>query len=100
MTSEITKPITFHGDEKLAENPQTPLALLQVLAEDDAWEVRWAVAKHPQTPLALLEVLAKDEEDENVRSAVAAHPQTPLAVLQVLAKDKHEDVRSAVAHRR
>ena len=66
------------------------------LAKDEDSSVRSSVAQNPNTPISVLELLAKDE-DEYVRSSVAKNPKTPIAVLEHLAKDEEESVRSEVA---
>ena len=80
----------------VARNPNTPVAVLEALAKDKGEGVRSSVARNPNTPVALLEALAKDE-DWDVRSSVAQNPNTRVAVLEALAKDKDEDVRYWVA---
>ncbi len=78
----------------VAQNAQTPAAVLTVLATDDHWDVRSAVAKNAQTPAAVLATLATDASWE-VRSAVAKNAQTPAAVLATLATDEDWHVRYA-----
>ena len=46
------------------------VAVLETLAKDDRWDVRWGVAKNPQAPAAVLETLAKDDR-WGVRRGVA-----------------------------
>jgi HEAT repeat protein len=56
----------------VAENPNTPIKLLEKLAEDKSPYVRRLVAGNPSTPIKLLEELAMDE-DEDVRRGVAGN---------------------------
>jgi 3-methyladenine DNA glycosylase AlkC len=80
----------------VAANPNTPLNVLSVLANDAADYIREGVASNPSTPPDALRVLANDE-DRYVRQKVAANPNTPLDVLHVLSKDKDSYVRQGVA---
>jgi len=80
----------------VASNPNTPVALLEVLAKNGYWRVRSDVASNPNTPVALLEVLAKDEVGY-VKARVAGNPNTPVALLEVLAKDEGGYVKARVA---
>jgi hypothetical protein len=61
---------------EVAENPRTPIAVLEILSSDKNEYIRWRVAENPRTPVSLLEVLATDTE-KWVREAVIANPQTP-----------------------
>lgn len=82
--------------EAVAENPSTPAAVLEALANDDDKDVRMGVAMNPNTPTATLEMLSKDESWE-VRMGAAGNPNTPATALEALAKDGYEDVRWKVA---
>lgn len=46
--------------DRVPENPNTPVALLQQLARDQNDDVRWIVAENPNTPVQALQQLAKD----------------------------------------
>ena len=72
---------------------------LNILAENENYEVRWAVAENKNTPVKLLAVLAKDE-DIDVRWAVALNKNTSADILAMLAKDENIGVRWAVANNR
>ena len=91
----------------VAENPNTPVELLQQLAKDEDIGVRRDVAGNPNTPIPLLEKLAEDK-GAFAREGVAGNPNTPVELLQQLAKDEDAsrrygggtvdcDVREAVA---
>ena len=47
---------------ELAKNPNCPPDVLEVLARDKGWYVRYWVARNPNTPPKALELLAKDKE--------------------------------------
>ena len=80
----------------VAQNPNTPPAVLMRLAGAADAEVRWYVAWNPNTPPAALTRLAKDA-DAGVRCGVAQNPQAPPAALTQLAKDADAGVRWGVA---
>ncbi|MDG2990591.1 serine/threonine protein kinase [Candidatus Synechococcus calcipolaris G9] len=81
--------------EKLASDPNTPIFVLEQLANDTHRIVRRKVAENPNTSSSILEYLAQDQESFSVRRAVAKNLNTPIAVLINLAKDKQLDVVKA-----
>ena len=58
--------------------------------------VRRAIAEEPNTPVEVLEFLSKDEEP-SVRLSVAKNPNTPVESLELLATDESGRVRKNVA---
>ena len=64
---------------KVAQNPNTPIETLKVLATDQNYLVRWGVAHNPNTPAETLKDLATDK-DFGVRWEVARHPNTPIEI--------------------
>jgi hypothetical protein len=66
---ELTK------EQKLnsAQNPNTPLETLKLLATDEYSYVRGCVAQNPNTPLETLQLLATDE-NSYVRQCVTRNP--------------------------
>ena len=60
-------------------------------SEDRCW-----IAQNPSTPVAVLERLSGDA-DAYVRRYVAQNPSTPVAVLERLSGDADADVRRGVA---
>jgi len=68
--------------------------LLSELAEDEDWEVRYAVAGNPNISAKTLSELAKDNI-WNVRCAVARNSNTSTETLSELAKDNHEDIATS-----
>lgn len=72
----------------VAANPNTPMAVLAVLACDPDKEVRLAVAKSPATTPQILDCLAVDES-EDVRHAVAENPKSDGKTLLNLALVKY-----------
>jgi len=74
---------------KLSENPNTPSKILETLATDKNWNVRWGVAKNPKTSSKTLESLATDE-NSYVRRSVGKNPNSSeLARRLVLMTNKH-----------
>jgi hypothetical protein len=82
-----------HKDRiKLANDHNTPLIILEILAKDSDTQVRSNVAVNKNTSLDLLEILAKDP-DAQVRSNVASHRNTSESILECLASDLDVRVR-------
>jgi hypothetical protein len=71
---------------RVAENPRTPISVLELLAKDTNADVRIAVGTNPSTPLTLSYVLACDA-DPNVRLGLADDVATRLELLERLAED-------------
>ena len=65
----------------IAQNPNTPLHLLELLAKDVDSEVRMAVIRNLNTPVSLLEQLLGDRQ-RSIRQAVALHPNMPLSSIR------------------
>ena len=76
-----------------ADDPKSPVELLEVLANDHEARIRRQVAKNPSTPVEILVELSKDPETW-VRLAVIYNPNTPPEVLKRLAWDNAYEVRS------
>ena len=77
---------------QVAENPNTPIETLKLLAKDEDWLVRSFVAINSSTPIETLNLLAGDE-NRYVRYGVAQNPNTPPEILNLLAKDEDVDIR-------
>ena len=71
--------------------------ILELLAKDNKWEIRLAVAQNPNTPASILEELAR-RSDREIRMALAQNPSTPASILEELARDWHWEIKMAVAH--
>ncbi len=67
----------------------------RILAEDESWKVRCAVARNTNTPKKILAQLAEDE-DLNVRRSVARNTNTPKKIIAQLAEDENWVVRYGV----
>ena len=65
----------------LAKNPNTSQELLQILATDKDWGVRYRVSDNPNTSQELLQVLATDE-DVHVRWEARENPNMPQEILE------------------
>ena len=79
----------------VAENPQTPAVVLEVISHCDDVSVRLALALNPSTPSSCLERLARDAEAE-VRWRVAKNQAVPTSALMLLSSDVALKVRQAV----
>lgn len=79
---------------ELAENSNTPVEILKVLATDNNAGVRRAVAQNPNTPVETIKTRATDEHWW-VRCGVAWNSNTPVETLEVLATDADANVRES-----
>ena len=76
---ELAKDASRRVRTHVGPNPNTPEDVLRELARDD-WTVRCGVAQNHNTPLALLGRLATDRE-WRVRDYVAENPQSTRKIL-------------------
>lgn len=88
-----------YGKFNLLNSQNTSPEMLEELAGDKDWEVRYGVAYNPNTSVEVLMKLAEDK-DENVRYELARNPSTRVEILGKLADDKDWDVRCQVAYNR
>ena len=82
----------------VAENSKLPLSSLLELTQDSSLKVRSGLARkrsHKQTPVQVLERLANDESAQ-VRAQVAANLDTPVELLKMLANDQKSEVWRAL----
>jgi hypothetical protein len=86
----------FDIRELVAGNPNASPKTIEKLSNAKEAGVRWCVARNPNTPVKILEQLATDE-DSNVRFGVAHNPNTPVKILEQLATDEVWEVRWEVA---
>ena len=77
-------------------NGSLPAGLLERLAGDDDWEVRFRVAGSSSCPPEALARLAGDP-DEDIRAEVARNPNTPPGTLLSLAADPSPVVRGTAS---
>ena len=80
----------------VSENSNTPSSVLEKLADDDDYSVRYGVAQNKNTPVSVLKKLANDD-DYFVRNGVAENNNIPVLLLEKLADDGEESVRRRVA---
>lgn len=71
---------------RVAENPRTPIEILEILATDKNPDVRVGVGTNPSTPAQISGRLAFDE-DPNVRLGLADDLNTPIELLEQLRED-------------
>jgi hypothetical protein len=71
---------------RVAENPKTPVDILELLVSDKSPDVRVAVGTNPSTPAHISYRLAFDE-DLNVRLGLADDLNTPIELLEKLMND-------------
>ena len=80
----------------LADNRNTPHAMLLALALGDDTDLRFRVGRNPATPEDTLRTLAADRY-ARVREGVAMNPATPSEILSAFAQDTSLMVRRAAA---
>lgn len=83
----------------LTDNPDLPLSISLELIRDPSVLVRSALAHKRykrQTPVQVLELLANDESPR-VKELVAGNSDTPLKILVKLANDSNREVKAKVA---
>ena len=76
----------------LAKDPNATVEILQNLARDENYYVRYEVARHPNATVEILQGLAQDK-DYYVRYGVSQHPKATVEILQGLARDENSGVR-------
>jgi len=75
--------------EEVANNPNTPIPVLAMLADDNSEHgafVRNCVARNLNTPVDILRKLS-DDPSGTVRASVAGNPNTPVDILVKLSTD-------------
>lgn len=77
---------------EMAEDPSTPIDVLDPLSYGSVWWVRFQVAKNPSTPTDVLVHLSHDP-DWSVRYCIVDNPLTPFETVIRLTSDEHEDVK-------
>ncbi|MDJ1174262.1 hypothetical protein [Roseofilum capinflatum] len=87
---------SHHIKGSIAENPDTAITILELMATDGSDFIREQVAKNPNTPPSTLEKLAQDSKD-SIKVAVAKNLKTPVAILEKLAQDSEDSIKVAVA---
>lgn len=80
----------------LAQNPNTPMALLSKLSKDVNPDVRWMVASQENLSADIITTLSKDP-DTTVRERIAQHPTVMDGVLTLLSQDDDWTIRLRVA---
>lgn len=76
----------------LAGNPNTPVDILERLAQKKNRHTNITLSRNPHTPLPILKVLAKSH-DYFVRGTVARNPAIDTELMLQLAKDENDKVR-------
>jgi hypothetical protein len=74
-----------------AENPNTPIKSLELLASDEDSHVRYWVAQNPNTPIKSLELLATDE-DSYVRACVAQNPNSNQIIERLVLMTNYQQI--------
>jgi hypothetical protein len=82
---------TSQANQLLANRPNSPYALAQVLETGDQ-NAKITAARSNKTPITILEQLAKDS-DATIRQVVCQNPNLPLPILLDLTQDENVNVR-------
>ncbi|MEM6751978.1 MAG: hypothetical protein AAF630_03160 [Cyanobacteria bacterium P01_C01_bin.38] len=86
----------YRNDDYLAYLDNTPTEILKKIAlRADNNRILAHVAQHPNSDVEILEMLAEDI-DYGVRYNVARNDKTPLHILEKLAEDSDKEVRYAI----
>jgi len=96
MQSVNVKDLTLYQKRGVAIHRNTSPEVLDRLAIDEDWGVRYWVATNPNTPSEALERLANDD-DYCVRCGAAKNPNTTPEALERLADDEEWVVRQFTA---
>jgi hypothetical protein len=94
-----------YGRSSLAENPNTPIKLLDIFSKDESHVVRCGVAVNPSIPVKILERLGRpkivDDSSQLVQARVAQNPSTPASlrkeIIEALINDVSAWMRCHVA---
>ena len=62
--------MNYEEKVKLAEDPNTPIHVLEKLSKDEYWHIRCRVAQNPNTPMGCLTALIADAEVEVRKAAM------------------------------
>jgi hypothetical protein len=85
-----------YGRSSLAENPNTPIKLLDIFSRDENHVVRCGVAVNPSTPVKILERLGRpkifDDSNQLVQARVAQNPSTPASLREEIIEALINDV--------
>ncbi len=84
--------------ETIASRDDVPLGLQAALAQDDATEVRSAIAANAHTVRSVLRYLSSDK-NQSVLVALLANPSTPFEIVDRLAFHRRAGVRHLAAAR-
>lgn len=77
---------------------EIPNDVLLALAQDEGWNVRYAVATRPCVPDDIALILAMDVNTQ-VRHRLLDRFQLPVRVLRILAQDRNETIRKIAIDR-
>lgn len=92
------------GRASVALNPDCPIEILTILAQDKKWEIRYRVALNPSATSKILDSILQvsypeflEFLSEYLEATIALHKNASEALLERLAKSESEIVRTAVA---
>jgi hypothetical protein len=91
------------GRASVALNKETPISILNELAEDQDWTIIYRLVLNESMNSANLLKIAQNVETndlfngEEILSTIAMHRNSDQQILDFLAKNKSENVRAAVA---
>jgi hypothetical protein len=91
----LSKDPRIGARKAVAHSAQTPLNILDTLADDEAREVVSNVARNPNTHVATLMKLAKRKEN-HLSMIVALNPSSTVEILEELAETEHYLIKSRV----
>lgn len=84
--------LTWQMKTELARD-STSTGILTTLSKDANWLVRAYIAENPNTPTAVLTWLLSKDEDEWVRCRAVNNPNTSLEVFTIMKEDRDPVVK-------
>ena len=83
--------------EAFAQDPKTPVRMLQQLSKSSDWLIRTDVANNPNASASLLTQMLKNNDNNSLAFAILSHPNATVGMLIQFANSKSSMTRSAVA---
>lgn len=83
--------------EAFAQDPKTPVRMLQQLSKSSDWLIRTDVANNPNASASLLTQMLKNNDNNSLAFAILSHPNVTLGMLTQFADSKSYMIRGAVA---
>ena len=102
LCADLTMEGYWSFNERLARarDQYTPIDHLEILAKDDNWQIRFAVACNPITTSYILSNLFSLITNDGLCHAIASHKNAPPALLKKLSTHENSIIRQGVGGNR